>query len=262
MDAAQIAQVRRFNRVATERAGALSEREKALIALAVAHTVQCPYCIDAYTSECLQKGSDLEQMTEAIHVACAIRGGAPSCPFSVWDISSVPHGGSPVTLYSGLHGYTRFPAEPDPVQKPAGGLHSLTVTNDGSRAYWALRTGGFAVVDVSGKGDRAGTRALLLAGAMGGLVTALEPAEFLPATNAYLINHPWQDGFATAIHLSVDLASPATPEAVYWAVEQARRGTEHGHVADGAGVVPDQPGPDAHPMRPYSERAQQTLSRS
>ncbi|MCU0569940.1 MAG: arsenosugar biosynthesis-associated peroxidase-like protein [Oculatellaceae cyanobacterium Prado106] len=56
--------------------GALSVREKALIALAVAHTVQCPYCIDAYTKECLQQGSDLEQMTEALHVATAIRGGA------------------------------------------------------------------------------------------------------------------------------------------------------------------------------------------
>ncbi len=56
--------------------GALSAREKALIALAVSHAVQCPYCIDAYTSESLQKGADLEQMTEAVHVACAIRGGA------------------------------------------------------------------------------------------------------------------------------------------------------------------------------------------
>lgn len=56
--------------------GALSEREKALIALAVAHAVQCPYCIDAYTQESLAKGADLEQMTEAVHVACAIRGGA------------------------------------------------------------------------------------------------------------------------------------------------------------------------------------------
>ncbi|MFQ5572348.1 MAG: arsenosugar biosynthesis-associated peroxidase-like protein [Rhodothermales bacterium] len=56
--------------------GALSAREKALIALAVAHTVQCPYCIDAYTTACLEKGSDLEQMTEAVHVATAIRGGA------------------------------------------------------------------------------------------------------------------------------------------------------------------------------------------
>ncbi|HEY7676870.1 MAG TPA: arsenosugar biosynthesis-associated peroxidase-like protein [Candidatus Methylomirabilis sp.] len=56
--------------------GALSEREKALIALAVAHTVQCPYCIDAYSGVCLEKGADAEQMTEAIHVAAAIRGGA------------------------------------------------------------------------------------------------------------------------------------------------------------------------------------------
>ncbi|MFN8179654.1 MAG: arsenosugar biosynthesis-associated peroxidase-like protein [bacterium] len=56
--------------------GALTEREKALIALAVASAVQCPYCIDAYTQACLEKGSNLEQMTEAIHVANAIRGGS------------------------------------------------------------------------------------------------------------------------------------------------------------------------------------------
>lgn len=56
--------------------GALTAREKSLIALAVAHTVQCPYCIDAYTNDCLEKGADREQMTEALHVAAAIRGGA------------------------------------------------------------------------------------------------------------------------------------------------------------------------------------------
>lgn len=56
--------------------GELTEREKALIALAVAHAVQCPYCIDAYTSTCLEKGSNQAEMTEAIHVSCAIRGGA------------------------------------------------------------------------------------------------------------------------------------------------------------------------------------------
>ncbi len=56
--------------------GALTEREKALIALAVAHTVQCPYCIDAYTTDCLQKGADEAQMMEAIHVSAAIRGGS------------------------------------------------------------------------------------------------------------------------------------------------------------------------------------------
>jgi 4-carboxymuconolactone decarboxylase len=56
--------------------GALTAREKSLIALAVSHAVQCPYCIDAYTQDCQQKGVDLEQMTEAVHVAAAIRGGA------------------------------------------------------------------------------------------------------------------------------------------------------------------------------------------
>ncbi len=56
--------------------GALSKREKALIALAVAHAVQCPYCIDAHVQSCLESGSNSEQMTEAIHVAAAIRGGA------------------------------------------------------------------------------------------------------------------------------------------------------------------------------------------
>ncbi|GHT01020.1 4-carboxymuconolactone decarboxylase [Synergistales bacterium] len=56
--------------------GALSAREKSLIALAVAEAVQCPYCIDSYTQDCLSKGVTEEQMTEATHVAAAIRGGA------------------------------------------------------------------------------------------------------------------------------------------------------------------------------------------
>lgn len=56
--------------------GALTAREKALIALGVSHAVQCPYCIDAYTQASLEQGSTIEEMTEAVHVACAIRGGA------------------------------------------------------------------------------------------------------------------------------------------------------------------------------------------
>ena len=56
--------------------GALTAREKALIALAVSHVVQCPYCIDAYTTASLEHGSNEEQMTEAVHVAAAIRGGS------------------------------------------------------------------------------------------------------------------------------------------------------------------------------------------
>jgi hypothetical protein len=73
----------------------------------------------------------------------------PSCPFAVWDISPVADGGQPVTLYSNLHGYTRVPPAPAPVQIPTGGLHSLSISNDGTRAYFALLTGGFAIVDVS-----------------------------------------------------------------------------------------------------------------
>jgi alkylhydroperoxidase/carboxymuconolactone decarboxylase family protein len=56
--------------------GALTQREKSLIALAVSHAVQCPYCIDAYTKSSLEKGADEEQMMEAVHIAAAIRGGA------------------------------------------------------------------------------------------------------------------------------------------------------------------------------------------
>lgn len=55
---------------------ALSAREKSLIALAVAHTVQCPYCIDAYSTDAYEKGWSESQMMEAIHVATAIRGGS------------------------------------------------------------------------------------------------------------------------------------------------------------------------------------------
>lgn len=56
--------------------GALTQREKALIALGVAHAVQCPYCIDAYTQDTLEKGCSEQEMMEAVHVAAAIKGGA------------------------------------------------------------------------------------------------------------------------------------------------------------------------------------------
>ena len=55
--------------------GALSEREKALIALAVSHALKCPYCIDAYTSASLEKGADEAQMNEAVQVAASMAAG-------------------------------------------------------------------------------------------------------------------------------------------------------------------------------------------
>lgn len=56
--------------------GALTRREKTLIGLGVAHALQCPYCIDAYTKSSLEEGMSLEHITEAVHVAAAVRGGA------------------------------------------------------------------------------------------------------------------------------------------------------------------------------------------
>jgi alkylhydroperoxidase/carboxymuconolactone decarboxylase family protein len=55
--------------------GALTKREKALIALAVAHALKCPYCIDAYTTQSLETGANPDQMTEAVHVAAAMAAG-------------------------------------------------------------------------------------------------------------------------------------------------------------------------------------------
>lgn len=56
--------------------GKLSAREKSLIALAVSHVVHCPYCIDAYTKDGLQRGIEKEEMMEAVHVGAAIKSGA------------------------------------------------------------------------------------------------------------------------------------------------------------------------------------------
>lgn len=59
---------------------------------------------------------------------------------------------------------------------------------------------------------------------------------------------------------SVDLASPATPEAVFWAVERAR-GSGADHVVRGTpGVVPDRPDPSAPSLHPRSEQAAHTTA--
>ncbi|MDZ5621597.1 PP2C family protein-serine/threonine phosphatase [Nocardioides sp. HM23] len=82
----------------------------------------------------------------------------------------------------------------------AGDFVVATTREDGRRLE-------VAVVDVSGKGEAAGTRALQLSGAMGGLIGALPPRHFLPAANDYLLQRDWDEGFATAVHLSLDLAT-------------------------------------------------------
>lgn len=82
---------------------------------------------------------------------------------------------------------------------------------------------GLALVDVSGKGTVAGTRALFLSGAMSGLMGALSPARFLAECNNYLCRQDWDEGFATAVHVSVNLTtgefevrSAGHPPAIQW----------------------------------------------
>ena len=58
------------------KSSALSAKEKSIIALAVSHAVQCPYCIDSYTKDSLQRGIEKEEMIEAVHVGAAIKAGA------------------------------------------------------------------------------------------------------------------------------------------------------------------------------------------
>ncbi|MGW0606354.1 PP2C family protein-serine/threonine phosphatase [Streptomyces sp. NPDC002644] len=67
------------------------------------------------------------------------------------------------------------------------------------------RTLEVVLTDVSGKGMDAGSRALLLSGAFGGLLGSLPPHDFLPAANGYLLRQDWEEGFATSIHLVLDL---------------------------------------------------------
>ena len=80
----------------------------------------------------------------------------------------------------------------------AGDFVVSALRDDGRRLELAL-------VDVSGKGVDAGTRALLLSGALGGLLGSVRPDGFLPAANRYLDRQEWDEGFATAVHLVLDL---------------------------------------------------------
>ncbi|WP_232778577.1 PP2C family protein-serine/threonine phosphatase [Carbonactinospora thermoautotrophica] len=98
----------------------------------------------------------------------------------------------------------RLPAEwqAEVVTRPARGE---AFGGDFLVATRAGRTLEVVLVDVSGKGSDAGIRALQLSGAFGGLLGSLPPERFLPAANEYLLRQEWEEGFATAAHLSLDL---------------------------------------------------------
>ncbi|MBK8469081.1 MAG: serine/threonine-protein phosphatase [Actinomycetales bacterium] len=62
-----------------------------------------------------------------------------------------------------------------------------------------------ALIDISGKGRQAGTRSLLFSGAIGGLLGQVEPERFMTSANHYVLRQGWTEGFASAVHLSLDL---------------------------------------------------------
>ncbi len=152
-----------------------------------------------------------------------------------------------IELRDRIRAQGRLPDLPDgwrsvAVLKPAGGASFggdfLVSACDGKTLEVAL-------VDVAGKGIDAGTRALLLSGAFGGLLGSVPAGDFLAACNAYLRRGPAAEGFVTAVHLSLDLAtgdyvvdSAGHPPAAHfeagsgnWRLTQAR-GIVLGVVAD------------------------------
>jgi hypothetical protein len=131
------------------------------------------------------------------------------------------------------------------VLKPAGGASFggdfVVSFSDGKMLEVAL-------VDVSGKGIDAGTRALLLSGAFGGLLGSVPRDEFLPACNAYMRRGKTSEGFVTAVHLSLDLAtgeyvvaSAGHPPAVHYDgasdLHGAASETEHGVLQRGDALM-------------------------
>src|SRR5580704_7270342 len=126
--------------------------------------------------------------------------------------------------------------------RPAGGA---SFGGDFVVSYSDGKTLEVALVDVSGKGIDAGTRALLLSGAFGGVLGSVPREEFLPACNAYMRRGGASEGFVTAVHLSLDLAtgeyvisSAGHPPAVHYdgAAGRWRVTRAHGIVL---GVVAD-----------------------
>ncbi len=117
-------------------------------------------------------------------------------------------------LRSRLHAMGDIPALPP-------GWHaerSIATAHGGAFAgdflVTAPRGGGQAVemvlADVSGKGQAAGTRALVLAGAIGGVIGSALPHRVLPMANEFLDRDNWAEGFATAVHVVIDFATGVT----------------------------------------------------
>jgi Stage II sporulation protein E (SpoIIE) len=146
-----------------------------------------------------------------------------------------------IELRDRLRAQGRMPELPDgwravSVLRPAGGSSFggdfLVSACDGKVLELAL-------VDVAGKGLDAGTRALMLSGAFGGLLGSVPHADYLPACNAYLLRGGPPEGFVTVVHLTLDLvtgdyliSSGGHPPAA-----QFERGTGRWRLTQARGIV-------------------------
>lgn len=109
------------------------------------------------------------------------------------------------------------------------------------------------LADVSGKGQAAGTRALVLAGALGGVIGSATPHRVLPMANEFLERDMWDEGFATAVHVCLDLetgeasvASAGHPPAMRYVAGSGRWVSLEGNRGPALGLIPEAEYPQAH----------------
>ncbi|MGN8245824.1 PP2C family protein-serine/threonine phosphatase [Cellulomonas soli] len=137
-----------------------------------------------------------------------------------------------VDLRDRLAAHGRIPALPDGwrVESVVRSAHADAFSGDFVVAT-THRSGGqleVVVVDVSGKGQDAGVRSLQLSGAFGGLLGAMPREQFLPAANDYLLDQAWDEGFASAVHVAVDLCSGE-----FWVASAGHPPPVHLHAGSG-----------------------------
>jgi hypothetical protein len=146
-----------------------------------------------------------------------------------------------IELRDRIRAQSKIPDLPDgwgsvSVLRPAGGSSFggdfLVSACDGKKLELAL-------VDVAGKGIDAGTRALLLSGAFGGLLGSVPPGDYLAACNAYLRRSSPVEGFVTAVHVAVDLVTGeyTVSSAGHPPAAQFEAGSGHWKLTSARGIV-------------------------
>jgi len=140
-----------------------------------------------------------------------------------------------------IRGHAGLPTLPEPWHaevdvesaygEPFSGDFAVAVRSNGGQRLEV------ALVDVSGKGLDAGTRALLLSGAFGSLLGEMDPTGFLAAANSFLLRQEWDEGFATAIHMALEL--DIEPVEAMRANFQALHRQRFGYVEEDAEPVVD-----------------------